>query len=72
MTDKEAFTPGGLRVALIADHGIEVLPHDARRVGVVVAKVKEVLVSKLNFSLFDTEPSHYQRMVHRHVVEERA
>ncbi|MDM0069937.1 hypothetical protein [Variovorax sp. J31P207] len=65
MTENEAVTPGGLRVALIADQGIEVLPNDAIRVGVVAAKVKEVLASTLCFSLFDTEPSNYQRMVCR-------
>jgi hypothetical protein len=72
MTEKEAFTPSGLRVALIADQGFEVLPNDARRVGVVAAKVKEVLASKLNFSLFDTEPANYERMVRRHGEKEGA
>ena len=66
MTEKEVSTPGGLRVALIADQGIDILPHDARRVSAVAASVKEVLASTLDFSLFDTEPANYQRMVRCH------
>lgn len=63
MTSQNGRSTGELRVALVNDQKIEVEPADAARIAGMAETVTAVLDSKLTYSLFDTEPAHYERLV---------